>query len=530
MKTIAYFHDDNGNIGDTMTVMGCHALMNDALGVHYPISWCSRIAEPMKAVVLPEIDAAVVCGGPWLWDNCLKSQKYDLLRDFLERTKAPINIALGLGASYVITHPKPERSQELVDFWQRFNFIACRDALAADLLKELNADLWPCPTFYTGESLRPVIDSAKESVLVYTALDNPRSVPTAKYADAESVNTYLRFQEQWITEGKPVAVVTWVDRDDFVTRYSRQPDVYANSPKQAAHNLTEFKNVYTARVHAAILAASLKLNSHLFAVDSRALTAYHLGVKPFLCKYPDLPGADLRSLPQTQLVNRLRNVMGTEKLCRRADAPILIVVSTFNRKDLTGQTLDSIARNKSDLSDVLIIDDGSTDYDEKWLRQWGWKIVRNAVNLGVGEMARKRYEEFLTRGYAYLCAIDNDLQLGAHFDYRLLRLWQQTRSAELTVVTGYRSKTQVCLESNPEWDVVNSVGGAVQFTDRHTAQIIFTKMQDQWAHNWDHRVSLLYQRKIATRRSLAQHLGIYGSGVNGPSQDLAVDFVGDNQW
>ena len=200
------------------------------------------------------------------------------------------------------------------------------------------------------------------------------------------------------------------------------------------------------------------------------------------------------------------------------------------RKDLTGQTLDSIARNKSDLSDVLIIDDGSTDYDEKWLRQWGWKIVRNAVNLGVGEMARKRYEEFLTRGYAYLCAIDNDLQLGAHFDYRLLRLWQQTRSAELTVVTGYRSKTQVCLESNPEWDVVNSVGGAMQFADRHTAQIIFTKMQDQWAHNWDHRISLLYQRKIATRRSLAQHLGIYGSGVNGPSQDLAVDFVGDNQW
>lgn len=530
MKTIAYWHDDNGNIGDTMTVMGCHGLMNDAIGVHYPIPYCSRLADAMKTVVLPEIDVAVVCGGPWLWDNCVDSQKYTLLRNFLEHTKAPIKIALGIGASYVITEPKPVDAPTSVDFWRQFNFVACRDALAAELLRGLNTDLWPCPSYFTGEMLRPVVDHMMDSILVYTALDNERSVPTAKYARPELVATYLKFQEQWLKDGKPTATITWIDRVDFTEKFGREPDIHADSPAKATRHLAEFKNVYTARVHAAIIAAGLKINSHLFAVDSRALSAYHLGAKPFLCQHPEMPGADLRSLPFQQLANRLRVALNTEKHVRGAEASVLIVVSTFNRKDLTGQTLDSIARNKSDLSDVLIIDDGSTDYDENWLKQWGWPVVRNPVNTGVGEMARKRYEEFLNRGYAYLCAIDNDLQLGAQFDYRLLRIWQKTRAEELTVLTGYRSKTQVCLESHPEWDVVNSVGGAMQFIDRRTAQIVMTKMENQWAHNWDHRISLLYQRKLATRPSLAQHMGIYGSGVNGPSTDIAVNFVGDGQW
>lgn len=530
MKTIAYWHDDNGNIGDTMTVMGCHGVVNDAIGVHYPISYCSRLSEAMKTVVLPEIDVAVVCGGPWLWDNCVSSAKYDMLRNFIEHIKAPVKIALGIGASYVITEPKPVTALESADFWRQFDFVACRDALAAELLRGPHVDLWPCPSYFIGEMLRPVVDHINDSVLVYTALDNNRSVPTAIYAKPELVAAYLKFQEQWVHDGKPTVTLTWIDRVAFTEKYGREPEIHAGSPNRAARTLAKFKNIYTARVHAAVFAASLKINSHLFAVDSRALTAYHLGVKPFMCQHPEMPGADLRSLSFQQLANRLRVIFNTEKQVRGAEAPILIVVSTYNRKDLTGQTLDSIARNKSDLSDVLILDDSSTDYDENWLKQWGWKVVRNPVNVGVGEMARKRFEEFLNRGYTYLCAIDNDLQLGAHFDYRLLRVWQKTRAEDLTVVTGYRSKTQVCLESHPEWDVVNSVGGAMQFIDRYTAQTIMAKMENQWTHNWDHRISLLCQRKIATRPSLAQHMGIYGSGVNGPSTDVAIDFAGDGQW
>lgn len=530
MKTVAYFHDDNGNIGDTATVMGCHALMHGAIGAHYPISYCTRIASVMPTVVLPKIDIAVLCGGPWLWEGCLPTAKYDMLREFLKLTQAPLNIALGLGASYVL-NTVPEIDAELLSFWNQFQFIACRDSLAAHLLQPINADLWPCPSYYGTENLRlPTSAPVNDSVLVYTALENEKSVPTAKYLEPKAAEAYSKFQEEWLAEKKPVMVCTWPDRSTFVERYSREPDIYAIDPASAVQHLVLYRKVFTARVHCALMASALGLESYLFTVDSRALTAFHVGSEPLLSRYPSFPSVPFAMIPQSQAVNIIQTVTHTDPAASRTKPNVLIVVSTCNRKDLTGQTLDSIARNKSELSDVLIIDDNSQEYDEKWLKSWGWEVLRIPASQGVGEMARRRYSEFLQRGYPYLCALDNDLLLSAHFDYRLLRVWLKLKTDALTVITGYRSRTQVVLKTQTDWEDVNSVGGAMQFTDRLTASKILRLMEGQWGHNWDHRISLVYQHKLATRRSLAQHTGIYGSGVNGSSEDTAVDFVGEGQW
>jgi len=211
---------------------------------------------------------------------------------------------------------------------------------------------------------------------------------------------------------------------------------------------------------------------------------------------------------------------------------ILIVVSTFNRMDLTGITLDSLRRCKSPASDVLILDDNSKDLSLPWLGQWGWPVERRSETAGVGKAAYFRYLHFLESDYRYLCAVDNDLLFGAWFDQRLKQTWEITKDPKkLTVLTGYHSVTQTTLEDHPDWVVVDGVGGASQFVDRETAQALVDQMPKAWwVHNWDHRISKVYQRKIATKRSLVQHLGVYGSGVNGPSQDVACDFVGENLW
>jgi len=213
---------------------------------------------------------------------------------------------------------------------------------------------------------------------------------------------------------------------------------------------------------------------------------------------------------------------------------ILIVVSTFNRRDLTGITLNSLTRCKSHASDVLILDDNSDKYPLDWLGRWGFPVERREVQIGVGKAALARYQRFLAAPaqYRYLCAVDNDLIFGAQFDYRLRQLWEIVKDpAKLTVLTGYRSVTQTVLETHADWEVVDGVGGALQFVDRETVQSLMENMPAAWwGHNWDHCISRVYNRKVATTRSLAQHLGIHGDGANGLSADIAHDFVGENQW
>jgi len=213
---------------------------------------------------------------------------------------------------------------------------------------------------------------------------------------------------------------------------------------------------------------------------------------------------------------------------------ILIVISTCERRDLTGITLDSVRRCKSHASDVLILDDNSSQYSRDWLARWDWPVERRETRVGVGRAALCRYTRFLESSdqYQYLCAIDNDILVGAMFEYRLRQLWEIVKNPEvLTVLTGYRSVTQKVLEDHGDWVAVDGVGGAIQFVDRETAQrVVGTMPSAWWKHNWDHCISRIFERKIAPKRSWAEHLGIHGSGVNGPSFDVAFDFVGENRW
>lgn len=213
---------------------------------------------------------------------------------------------------------------------------------------------------------------------------------------------------------------------------------------------------------------------------------------------------------------------------------ILVIVSTCNRRDLTGVTLDSLKRCLSPASDVLILDDNSECLPLNWLLRWGWPVERREVRIGVGRAAMSRYTRFLEspEQYRYLCAVDNDLIFGARFEYRLRQMWEVVKDPEkLTVLSGYRSVTQKIIEDHGHWLVMDGIGGAIQFVDRPTAKrLIDTMPPAWWAHNWDHCISKVYQRKIVPKRSWAEHLGTHGDGVNGVSVDIAHDFVGENKW
>ena len=201
---------------------------------------------------------------------------------------------------------------------------------------------------------------------------------------------------------------------------------------------------------------------------------------------------------------------------------ILIVISTCNRVDLTGLTLGSVKVNKSALSDVLVLDDASTSFNSVWLDRWGFPVERRENSVGVGRAAKARYERFLLSDYLYLCALDNDILLCDKFDLRLLELWHRVATPALTLVTGYRSTTQKVLADYGDYQEVDGVGGACHFVDRPSAQRAIEKMEPIWPHAWDRAISSVYEKKFAPACSFAEHLGIYGSGVNGASSDVAV--------
>jgi len=202
---------------------------------------------------------------------------------------------------------------------------------------------------------------------------------------------------------------------------------------------------------------------------------------------------------------------------------ILILMSTYERQDLTGLALTSLSRHKSGLSDVLILDDASLSYNQAWLERWGYPVERREKNVGVGPAAFARYSRFLLSGYHYLCALDNDVLVCPKFDLLLLDLWHRVTSSQLTVVTGYRSVTQKVVSEGDDYDEVDGVGGACHFVDRSTATSILEKLQTPWPHNWDHCISRVYEKKFAPKKSFIEHLGIFGSGVNGWSADVSVN-------
>lgn len=203
---------------------------------------------------------------------------------------------------------------------------------------------------------------------------------------------------------------------------------------------------------------------------------------------------------------------------------ILIIVSTFNRLDLTGITLDSVFRNKTKTSDVCILDDASTDYDEKWLSAWpAVKIVRRTHSVGVGRAAKERFQYFVNSEYDLLCALDNDVLTVCRFDQRMGALFVRTNDGKLTVVSGYRSNTQVAKHRRFDFTEMTNIGGLSQCVDKRTAALILERMP-AWEHTWDAELSKIATRMIVPATSFFEHLGVHGTGVNGRSTDRAVGY------
>lgn len=315
MKTIIYYRDSNGNPGDTFSNMGCQLLCGRAIGPHYTVSWYAT--QPFSTdMPLSTHDAAVVCGSPWLWDQCNQSEKYQLLRQFLDFSQAKLKLVIGLGSSFILGQKRPPTLD--TDIWREFDLVLCRDQLAADLLSEdgVKATVVPCPAYFAGLELAKRTAQGGPEVLVYTAFADPRSVPGAKYADPTALAEFQEFQRRWLKQGRPVLTMTVPDLEE-VNRLGKEPTWHSVDPATLTRHFTSFSAVYTGRVHGAIVAQAAGCAAHLFPIDSRAVTAVQVGVKLFgrgANDHHELQGLlDLRGVAGPTVVKMIRDALGVPK-------------------------------------------------------------------------------------------------------------------------------------------------------------------------------------------------------------------------
>ena len=205
----------------------------------------------------------------------------------------------------------------------------------------------------------------------------------------------------------------------------------------------------------------------------------------------------------------------------------LIIVSTFNRLELTSQCLDSIARNKAPRTGVVILDDASSEYSKEWLEQWGWPVERRENTVGVGLAAKGRAVRAFESpgGFGFFILCDNDMIFASHFDDRLRQLWE-AHSENGGLVSGYRSVAYEVKAFTETYVRVKRVGGPCLGLDRAGVAALIESID--WSEHWDQQTGKF--QCLCPRRSLAQHIATGGGGVSGISWDVAYDFAGEGAW
>lgn len=87
----------------------------------------------------------------------------------------------------------------------------------------------------------------------------------------------------------------------------------------------------------------------------------------------------------------------------------VVIIPAFNEEGAIGNLLDELKQYVPEL-DVVVINDGSTDYTALLAREKGVKVLDLPCNLGVGGAVQAGFRYAYDQGYQYVIRIDGDGQ------------------------------------------------------------------------------------------------------------------------
>jgi len=148
---------------------------------------------------------------------------------------------------------------------------------------------------------------------------------------------------------------------------------------------------------------------------------------------------------------------------------IRIDVPCYNRKNITELVLNQLYKFKTNNADIRIYNDNSTEYDNKWLEQWGdvitYEMPKQDKWKNIHTIRYKAYLDFLDEDYDFLYMTDNDAFHDPNYINVLLDLYSKTKLP----VCGYKSyfmstfspQYRRAIRLNKEYHIMKNTNGGI---------------------------------------------------------------------
>ena len=107
---------------------------------------------------------------------------------------------------------------------------------------------------------------------------------------------------------------------------------------------------------------------------------------------------------------------------------LLIIIPAYNEESCIGGFLEQLeAPEITEVADIVVIDDGSSDDTSRIAREHGHAIITHVYNMGYGAALLSGYKYAVRRRYRYVVQIDSD---GQHDPCNILPLYARLRSSD----------------------------------------------------------------------------------------------------
>lgn len=102
---------------------------------------------------------------------------------------------------------------------------------------------------------------------------------------------------------------------------------------------------------------------------------------------------------------------------------LLIIMPAYNEEKNIGGLLDQLLKPEiSEIADILVIDDGSSDSTNLIVKSKNVPFIRHVYNMGYGAALMTGYKYAIRRNYEYVIQIDSD---GQHDACNVLKIYRK---------------------------------------------------------------------------------------------------------
>jgi hypothetical protein len=202
---------------------------------------------------------------------------------------------------------------------------------------------------------------------------------------------------------------------------------------------------------------------------------------------------------------------------------IELFITTFNRKRITQRCLELLEEfNVAKYADIHIHDDGSTEYNLEWLKQFSHSKITSSKKVGIDEIMLNKIVQFKRQSkYDFFYSYDNDILHDPTFFKKLEELYDRYRLP----VTLYNSKYNKKRIRGEKEDVffLRSFPGASIYLNREDISFLNTEaILKMTCTGWDwHFAYILNKRFVCPKISYCDHYP--EGGIHSKRDDVALN-------